>query len=80
MDHTSTPPTGTMTAEEESRMVAALGEVFDLARQGDASALGALIAHGANPDARDNRGHSAADAAAYMGAGRTPTHPGGPHH
>ncbi len=40
MDQTSTPPTptGTMTAEEESRTVAALGEVFDLARQGDAAA------------------------------------------
>ncbi|MNR53666.1 Ankyrin repeat protein [compost metagenome] len=39
-----------------------------------------LIAHGANPDARDHRGFSAADAAAFMGAGRTATHPGGPRH
>ncbi len=38
-----------------------------------------LIAHGANPDARDHRGLSAA-AAAFMGAGRTATHLGGPRH
>ena len=46
-------PQATMSAEDEARMIAALGQVFDLARNGDAVALAALIERGMPPNLRN---------------------------
>ena len=71
MEKHQAPMTADMTADEEARMIAALGQVFDLARHGDAAALAALIARGMPPNLRNEKGDSLVMLAAYHGQADT---------
>lgn len=57
----------TMSLEEEAHMIAALSEAFDLACNGDALALAALIGHGMRPNMRNEKGDTLAMLATHHG-------------